>query len=190
MVFRALSRVLQDEHDEKGVRLATIDALVDVGREGGDSHQVMIELVNALDGHKSSLRNSSIRAAAARAIGKLSDGDLNRLAEGDEVRQVLPVLIDAVSRPSEDPIVRSNAAWALGLEKERPLTPNWVSDSIAILGILVAIWARFSLGRNIWNGAGATRTGARRHLTPLCGIPFTPESYCRALLLPSALTAR
>jgi protein-S-isoprenylcysteine O-methyltransferase Ste14 len=35
------------------------------------------------------------------------------------------------------------------LQKGRPLTSNWVSDSIAIIGILVAIFARFSLGRNI-----------------------------------------
>jgi protein-S-isoprenylcysteine O-methyltransferase Ste14 len=31
----------------------------------------------------------------------------------------------------------------------RPLAPNLVTNSIAILGLLVIIWARFSLGRNI-----------------------------------------
>ena len=35
------------------------------------------------------------------------------------------------------------------LEKGRPLTANWMSDSIAILGLLIVIGARFSLGRNI-----------------------------------------
>jgi protein-S-isoprenylcysteine O-methyltransferase Ste14 len=35
------------------------------------------------------------------------------------------------------------------LEKGRPLTANWISDSIAALGLLVLIWARVSLGRNI-----------------------------------------
>lgn len=35
------------------------------------------------------------------------------------------------------------------LQKGRPLTANWISDSIAILGLLIVIWARFSLGRNI-----------------------------------------
>src|SRR5215813_6816258 len=35
------------------------------------------------------------------------------------------------------------------LEKGRPLAPNWISDSIAALGLLVLVWARLSLGRNI-----------------------------------------
>jgi protein-S-isoprenylcysteine O-methyltransferase Ste14 len=35
------------------------------------------------------------------------------------------------------------------LRKGTPLTPNWVSDSIAMLGLLVVLWARLSLGRNI-----------------------------------------
>ena len=35
------------------------------------------------------------------------------------------------------------------LQKGRPVAPNWLTDSVAILGILVVIWARFSLGRNI-----------------------------------------
>jgi protein-S-isoprenylcysteine O-methyltransferase Ste14 len=35
------------------------------------------------------------------------------------------------------------------VQKGRPLTTNWMSDSIAILGLLIVIWARFSLGRNI-----------------------------------------
>jgi protein-S-isoprenylcysteine O-methyltransferase Ste14 len=35
------------------------------------------------------------------------------------------------------------------LQKGRPVAPNWISDSIAALGLLVLIWARVSLGRNI-----------------------------------------
>jgi protein-S-isoprenylcysteine O-methyltransferase Ste14 len=35
------------------------------------------------------------------------------------------------------------------LQKGRPLAANWISDSIAILGLIVVIWARLSLGRNI-----------------------------------------
>ena len=35
------------------------------------------------------------------------------------------------------------------LQKGRPLGPNWISDSIAALGLLVLVWARLSLGRNI-----------------------------------------
>ena len=35
------------------------------------------------------------------------------------------------------------------LQQGRPVAPNWVTNSIAILGLLVVIWARFSLGRNI-----------------------------------------
>jgi len=35
------------------------------------------------------------------------------------------------------------------LQKGTPLVRNWVSDSIAILGLLIVIWARLSLGRNI-----------------------------------------
>ena len=35
------------------------------------------------------------------------------------------------------------------LRKGTPLTPNWVSDPIAMLGLLVVLWARLSLGRNI-----------------------------------------
>jgi protein-S-isoprenylcysteine O-methyltransferase Ste14 len=35
------------------------------------------------------------------------------------------------------------------LRKGTPLTPIWVSDSIAMLGLLVVLWARLSLGRNI-----------------------------------------
>jgi protein-S-isoprenylcysteine O-methyltransferase Ste14 len=32
---------------------------------------------------------------------------------------------------------------------QRPLVANWITDVIAILGLLIVIWARFSLGRNI-----------------------------------------
>jgi protein-S-isoprenylcysteine O-methyltransferase Ste14 len=35
------------------------------------------------------------------------------------------------------------------LQKGRPLAANWISDSIAAVGLLVVVWARFSLGRNI-----------------------------------------
>jgi protein-S-isoprenylcysteine O-methyltransferase Ste14 len=35
------------------------------------------------------------------------------------------------------------------LRKGTPVTSNWVSDSIAMLGLLVVLWARLSLGRNI-----------------------------------------
>ncbi len=35
------------------------------------------------------------------------------------------------------------------LQQGRPVAPNWFTNSIAILGLLVVIWARFSLGRNI-----------------------------------------
>jgi protein-S-isoprenylcysteine O-methyltransferase Ste14 len=35
------------------------------------------------------------------------------------------------------------------LEKGSPLVANWISDSLAIMGFLVTVWARFSLGRNI-----------------------------------------
>ena len=35
------------------------------------------------------------------------------------------------------------------LQKGNPLVANWISDSVAILGLLVAICARLSLGRNI-----------------------------------------
>jgi protein-S-isoprenylcysteine O-methyltransferase Ste14 len=35
------------------------------------------------------------------------------------------------------------------LQQGRPLVVNWVSDAIAIPGLLIVIWARLSLGRNI-----------------------------------------
>jgi protein-S-isoprenylcysteine O-methyltransferase Ste14 len=35
------------------------------------------------------------------------------------------------------------------LQQGRSLTANWVTDSIAALGLVVVIWALFSLGRNI-----------------------------------------
>lgn len=35
------------------------------------------------------------------------------------------------------------------LQQGRPVIANWVTNAIAILGLLVVIWARFSLGRNI-----------------------------------------
>ena len=35
------------------------------------------------------------------------------------------------------------------LQRGRPLASNWISDSIAAVGLLVVIWARLSLGRNI-----------------------------------------
>jgi protein-S-isoprenylcysteine O-methyltransferase Ste14 len=35
------------------------------------------------------------------------------------------------------------------LQKGRPLAANWLTDIIAALGLLVVIWARVSLGRNI-----------------------------------------
>jgi protein-S-isoprenylcysteine O-methyltransferase Ste14 len=35
------------------------------------------------------------------------------------------------------------------LQKGRPLVANWLTDVIALSGLLVVIWARLSLGRNI-----------------------------------------
>lgn len=35
------------------------------------------------------------------------------------------------------------------LEQGRPLAWNWVTDVIAVAGLLIVIWARLSLGRNI-----------------------------------------
>jgi protein-S-isoprenylcysteine O-methyltransferase Ste14 len=35
------------------------------------------------------------------------------------------------------------------LQQGRPLVANWITDSIAISGLLIVIWARLSLGRNI-----------------------------------------
>ncbi len=35
------------------------------------------------------------------------------------------------------------------LQQGRPLAANWITDAIAILGVLIVIWARVSLGRNI-----------------------------------------
>src|ERR1700747_2216430 len=35
------------------------------------------------------------------------------------------------------------------LEKSRAVAANWIPDSIAAVGLLVVVWARFSLGRNI-----------------------------------------
>ena len=35
------------------------------------------------------------------------------------------------------------------LEQGRPLSRNWVTDVIAVAGLLIVIWARLSLGRNI-----------------------------------------
>jgi protein-S-isoprenylcysteine O-methyltransferase Ste14 len=35
------------------------------------------------------------------------------------------------------------------LQKGKPLAANWITNSLAILGLAVMLWARFSLGRNI-----------------------------------------
>jgi protein-S-isoprenylcysteine O-methyltransferase Ste14 len=35
------------------------------------------------------------------------------------------------------------------LQQGRPLVANWITDAIAIPGLMIVIWARFSLGRNI-----------------------------------------
>ena len=35
------------------------------------------------------------------------------------------------------------------LQKGRPLAANWFTDSLAMSGIVIVIWARLSLGRNI-----------------------------------------
>jgi protein-S-isoprenylcysteine O-methyltransferase Ste14 len=35
------------------------------------------------------------------------------------------------------------------LQQGRPLVANWITDTVAILGLLIVIGARFSLGRNI-----------------------------------------
>jgi len=35
------------------------------------------------------------------------------------------------------------------LQKGKPLAANWITNSLAILGLAVVLWARFSLGRNI-----------------------------------------
>jgi len=35
------------------------------------------------------------------------------------------------------------------MQQGRPLVPSWVTDALAIVGIVITIWARISLGRNI-----------------------------------------
>ena len=68
------------------------------------------------------------------------------------------------------------------LQKGRPLVANWITDSLAVLGLLVVIWARLSLGRNI-GFVPAQRelvhTGAyafMRHPV-YTGVPFTHLAF-------------
>jgi len=35
------------------------------------------------------------------------------------------------------------------LQKGKPLTANWITDALAVLGLVIMLWARLSLGRNI-----------------------------------------
>src|SRR5215470_11061554 len=35
------------------------------------------------------------------------------------------------------------------LQKGRPVAANWITDSLAALGLAIVLWARLSLGRNI-----------------------------------------
>jgi len=110
----ALSTVLLDKQEARLLRLAAVDALAAIGRESGASPEVVAALVKALDGRESPAQDSTIRAAAARALGKIPENDLDQSAEDGEASQAIPVLADAVTKPNEDPIVRANAAWALG----------------------------------------------------------------------------
>jgi protein-S-isoprenylcysteine O-methyltransferase Ste14 len=35
------------------------------------------------------------------------------------------------------------------LQKGKPLAANWITDALAVLGLVIILWARLSLGRNI-----------------------------------------
>lgn len=59
------------------------------------------------------------------------------------------------------------------LQQGRPIVADWITNWIAILGLLVVIWARFSLGRNSASCPRSVNSSTAAP-TPTCATPFTP----------------
>ena len=66
------------------------------------------------------------------------------------------------------------------LQGGRPLMANWITDSLAILGFLVMLWARMSLGRNIGF------VPAQRELVSTGAYAFMRHPVYTGLLITSA----
>jgi HEAT repeat protein len=102
-----LAEAIRDKTAEGQVRRAAINALAAIGRQPGESDQAIVSIVKILGDRHSA---DSLRAAAARALGKIFQNS----GQADVMGQAIPVLVDALTRPDTDPIVRANAAWSLG----------------------------------------------------------------------------
>jgi HEAT repeat protein len=105
--IQALISSLRDKAEDERVRRAAINALAMVGRFPGESDQAVGALVNTLADRHSA---DSLRAAAARTLGKI----LQHPIQANVVDQAIAVLVDALTKPDPDPLVRANAAWSLG----------------------------------------------------------------------------
>jgi len=66
------------------------------------------------------------------------------------------------------------------LQGGRPLAANWITDSLAILGLMVMLWARLSLGRNIG------LVPAQRELVQSGAYAFMRHPVYTGLLITSA----
>jgi HEAT repeat protein len=107
-VFGALAVALQDQNEAVRVRRAVVGALTDIGRDSKGAEQAIPVLLKALSYRHPTL--DPVRAASARAIGKI----LQSTDEEDIAASAVSGLVDALTKPDPDPLVRANAAWALG----------------------------------------------------------------------------
>jgi len=104
---KALSEALQDRSEEGQIRRAAADALGAIGRQPGESDQAIAVLIKTLADRR--FAPVSVRAAAARAVGKIF-----QTGQAGPTGPAIAVLVEALTKPDPDPMVRANAAWALG----------------------------------------------------------------------------
>lgn len=130
-VIGVLGAVLRDKTEGIRVRRASVAALTDIGRNDGGAQQAVLVLLKAVSDRRPAL--DPVRAASAGAIGQILQNSYDEsIAKG-----AVPVLVDALSSPDPDPLVRASAAGALGrIGGQGSLR---VADSVSIKALVESI---------------------------------------------------
>ena len=141
----ALLETLEDKTDDARIRRSVIDALVLIHQEDSRTGQVIAVLVKTLANYH--VPEDTVRAAAARAIGTIIPGSKLEARTGF-LQLASPTLVAVLTRPDPDPMVRANAAWALGqLGEDSSGTVAALINTVKVTNVNVGEAAALSLIR-------------------------------------------
>jgi len=114
-----LVHTLEDKNKSASMRRDAVGKLTSFGQMTSCTSEVVSILINSL-GRSTARSERDVRAADSRAIGVIFQS--LREAPDSAAQLAAPALVRVLAKPDPDPIVRANAAWALGQLPERTAT--------------------------------------------------------------------